>query len=106
MQTTQPVRERSRNIIRNPRVRDHIFSSWVDSSNTPRLLREFLVSVCPGEYSHITLPWSTSPVEGHINRLKMLKRQMFGRENQGQTRMALPETHAACVNRARLAVVA
>jgi transposase len=27
----------------------------------------------------ITLPWSTSPVEGHINRLKMLKRQMFGR---------------------------
>jgi transposase len=27
----------------------------------------------------LTLPWSTSPVEGHINRLKMLKRQMFGR---------------------------
>jgi transposase len=26
-----------------------------------------------------TLSWSTSPVEGHINRLKMLKRQMFGR---------------------------
>jgi transposase len=24
----------------------------------------------------VTLPWSTSPVEGHINRLKMLKRQM------------------------------
>jgi transposase len=27
----------------------------------------------------VTLPWSTSPVEGHINRLTMLKRQMFGR---------------------------
>jgi transposase len=27
----------------------------------------------------VTLPWSTSPVEGPINRLKMLKRQMFGR---------------------------
>ena len=26
-----------------------------------------------------TLPWSTGPVEGHINRLKMLKRQMVGR---------------------------
>jgi transposase len=26
-----------------------------------------------------TLPWSTGPVAGHINRLKMLKRQMFGR---------------------------
>jgi len=29
----------------------------------------------------VTLPWSTGPVEGHINRLKMLKRQMFGRAN-------------------------
>jgi len=27
----------------------------------------------------VTLPWSTGPVEGHINRLTMLKRQMFGR---------------------------
>ena len=27
----------------------------------------------------VTGPWSTGPVEGHINRLKMLKRQMFGR---------------------------
>jgi transposase len=27
----------------------------------------------------ITLPWSQGPIEGHINRLKMLKRQMFGR---------------------------
>jgi transposase len=27
----------------------------------------------------VTLPWSSSPVEGHINRLKMVKRQMFGR---------------------------
>ena len=26
-----------------------------------------------------TLPWSTGPVEGQINRLKMLKRQMYGR---------------------------
>jgi transposase len=29
----------------------------------------------------VTLPWSTGPVEGHMNRLKMLKRQMFGRAN-------------------------
>jgi transposase len=27
----------------------------------------------------VTLPWSTGPVEGHINRLTMLKRQMVGR---------------------------
>lgn len=29
----------------------------------------------------VTLPWSTGSVEGHMNRLKMLKRQMFGRAN-------------------------
>jgi transposase len=27
----------------------------------------------------VTLPWSNGPVEGHITRLKLLKRQMFGR---------------------------
>jgi len=27
----------------------------------------------------VTVPWSSGPVEGHINRLKMLTRQMFGR---------------------------
>jgi hypothetical protein len=27
----------------------------------------------------VTLPWSNGPVEGHINRLNMLKRPMFGR---------------------------
>jgi transposase len=27
----------------------------------------------------LTLRWSSGPVEGHVNRLKMLKRQMFGR---------------------------
>ena len=29
----------------------------------------------------VTLPWSTGQVEGQINRLKMLKRQMYGRAN-------------------------
>ena len=28
-----------------------------------------------------TLRWSSGLVEGHVNRLKMLKRQMFGRAN-------------------------
>lgn len=27
----------------------------------------------------MTFPWSNGPVEGQINRLKMLKRQMYGR---------------------------
>lgn len=27
----------------------------------------------------LTLPWNSGPVEGHVNRIKMIKRQMFGR---------------------------
>ncbi|MCX5395308.1 transposase [Streptomyces sp. NBC_00094] len=27
----------------------------------------------------LTVPWSWGVVEGHVNRIKMLKRQMFGR---------------------------
>ncbi|MFD8724837.1 hypothetical protein ACFV2H_44560 [Streptomyces sp. NPDC059629] len=27
----------------------------------------------------LTLSWSSGAVEGHVNRIKMLKRQMFGR---------------------------
>ncbi|GAA1535805.1 hypothetical protein GCM10009730_51230 [Streptomyces albidochromogenes] len=27
----------------------------------------------------LTLPWSSGAVEGHVNRIKMLKRQVFGR---------------------------
>jgi transposase len=34
----------------------------------------------------VTLPWSTGPVEGQINRLKMLKRQMYGRASIGLLR--------------------
>ena len=29
----------------------------------------------------LTLKWSPGSVEGHVNRIKMLKRQMYGRAN-------------------------
>ena len=38
-------------------------------------LRDDLAAVKAG----LTLPWSNGPVEGHVNRLKMLKRHMCGR---------------------------
>jgi transposase len=40
-----------------------------------RNLRRDLQAVRNG----LTLPYSSGPVEGHVNRIKMLKRQMFGR---------------------------
>jgi transposase len=27
----------------------------------------------------LTMPWSSGPVEGRVNHIKMIKRQMFGR---------------------------
>lgn len=31
--------------------------------------------------SALTLPWSNGQAEGQINRLKLIKRQMYGRAN-------------------------
>jgi len=48
-------------------------------------LREFLPFACSIKrdkaaiLAGLTLPYSTGPVEGHINRLKLLKRQVYGR---------------------------
>ena len=41
----------------------------------------------------LTLPWSTGPVEGHIHRLKLIKRQMYGRANLDLLRIRV--LHAA-----------
>ena len=62
----------------------HELQTWmaaVDADDLPTLrsfvvgLRRDLDAVTAG----LTLPWSSGIVEGHVNRLKMLKRQMFGR---------------------------
>jgi transposase len=58
--------------------------AWLERASTSALeairrftsgLRDDYAAVKAG----VTLPWSSGPVEGHINRLKMVKRQMFGR---------------------------
>jgi transposase len=33
----------------------------------------------PAVTAGLTLPWSSGTVEGHVNRIKMIKRQMYGR---------------------------
>ncbi|MCM6774534.1 ISL3 family transposase [Nocardia sp. CDC159] len=53
----------------------------VDTDDLPALhsfvrgLRRDFDAVTAG----LTLHWSSGPVEGHVNRIKMIKRQMFGR---------------------------
>src|SRR2546422_314336 len=57
---------------------------WLTRAATRTL--EALRRFAPGLYEDheavkagVTLPWSTGPVEGHIHRLNMVKRQRFGR---------------------------
>lgn len=66
--------------------RGHDLGTWmtaVDSSEEPALLsfvaglRRDLDAVTAG----LTLPYNSGAVEGHVNRIKMLKRQMYGRAN-------------------------
>ena len=48
----------------------------------------------------VTEPWSNGPVEGHINRLKTLRRQMYGRAGVELFRarlLPLPARHALVV---------
>lgn len=73
--------------------RGHEVEAWmtaVDADDQPALrsfirgLRRDLDAVTAG----LTLPWSSGIVEGHVNRLKMLKRQMFGRAKPDLLRTA------------------
>jgi transposase len=47
-------------------------------------LRSFATGLCrdlDAVNAGLTLPYSSGPVEGTVNRIKMIKRQMFGRAN-------------------------
>nr|WP_280352334.1 transposase [Nocardia abscessus] len=41
----------------------------------------------------LSLPWNSGAVEGHVNRIKMLKRQMFGRANPDLLRKRILLSH-------------
>jgi transposase len=65
-------------------LRSHELEKWmaaVDTDDQPALhsfvrgLRRDQDAVTAG----LTLPWNSGPVDGHVNRIKTIKRQMFGR---------------------------
>jgi transposase len=41
----------------------------------------------------LTRPWSSGAVEGHVNRIKMLKRQIFGWAGFALLRKRVPLAH-------------
>jgi transposase len=65
------------------RQADHL-DAWLERASGSAVLafRNFAASLRRDEAAvraGMSLPWSTGPVEGEINRLKLIKRTMFGR---------------------------
>ena len=66
--------------------RGHDLETWMKNAtiNDQPELRSFVTGLRRDQdavTAGLTLPWSSGPVEGHVNRIKMLKRQMYGRAN-------------------------
>jgi transposase len=62
----------------------HQLDAWLSSAEASHLpefhsfakgIQQDKAAVLAG----LTLPWSNGPLEGHVNRLKLLKRSMYGR---------------------------
>jgi transposase len=69
-------------LLREQRAED--LDAWLERARESglRAMRAFAISLGQ-DYAAVkaaaSLPWSNGPTEGNINRLKMLKRQMYGR---------------------------
>ncbi|MEV6964486.1 transposase [Hamadaea sp. NPDC051192] len=60
--------------------------SWLEQADHADVheLRRFANGIrkdLPAVTAGLTLPWSSGAVEGNVNRIKMIKRQMYGRAN-------------------------
>ena len=67
-------------IMTQRRGRD--LEKWISDASTQPLLRPYADGLRRDQdavTAGLTLPWSSGVVEGHVNRIKMLKRQMYGR---------------------------
>lgn len=80
--TLYPLVQQYHHMIREQKVT--ILDSWLlqlAASGIPRLqnFSDGIRQDYQAASAALQLPWSSGPTEGHINRLKLIKRQMFGR---------------------------
>ena len=62
----------------------HQLDAWRSSAEASHLpeLKSFAKGIQQDKaavLAGLTLPWSNGPLEGHVNRLKLIKRSMYGR---------------------------
>jgi transposase len=68
--------------------------AWIDAVRADDLpaLHSFATGLTHDQdavTASLTLPWSNGPTEGTVNRLKTIKRSMYGRVNPDLLRRAL-----------------
>jgi transposase len=71
--------------------RDELLPVWLhavrqDDPPSPHTLAAGIDRDIDAVTAGLALPWSSGAVEGHVNRIKMLKRQMYGRAGFGLLR--------------------
>ena len=71
-------------VIMNERRGPKLLEPWMTAALAAGepALRSFVTGLRADQdavTSGLSLPWSSGVVEGHVNRIKMLKRQMYGR---------------------------
>ncbi|WP_344494709.1 transposase [Streptomyces enissocaesilis] len=64
--------------------RGHLLTQWIRQAeqDSPKPIQSFAGSLrhdLDAVTAGLTLPWSSGAVEGHVNRIKTLKRAMYGR---------------------------
>jgi hypothetical protein len=72
--------------IMNERRGRKLLEPWMNAAHATGepALRSFVTGLRADQdavTNGLSLPWSSGAVEGHVNRIKMLKRQMYGRAN-------------------------
>jgi transposase len=82
LQTLRELAQAFATIVRQRQASE--FPAWLDKATHCQVaaLRSFAAGLRQDESAvtaALALPWSNGPTEGHINRLKCLKRQMYGR---------------------------
>jgi len=78
----QQLVQQGMTMIRQRQVAD--LDAWIETCQaSPSVELQNFVDVLQRDYAAVkaalTLPWSNGPVEGHINRLKLIKRSGYGR---------------------------
>jgi transposase len=69
------LRERTGGILLDPWLREAEESHLPEFESFARGIHQDKAAVLAG----LTLPWNNGPTEGHVNRLKLIKRSMYGR---------------------------